>query len=448
MNDHAATSAGRSAASESLRERVILAFERAWRIDSLPCISQAIHGCEANAQAELARELALVDMEFRWQASARGRPLSDSLGGRPTWREYARHVPEIGDVSQIPPALVAEEYRVRQLWGDRPRHDRFISSYPDQLAALPKWLSRIDDELRSDGVNTEEPLTTSAFVPAPADPRAPLSWSDYLLQQHLSSGGFGKVYRALQVSLDRPVAVKALHKARQRDPQAVEQFIEEARLLARLKHPGVVGVHGLGRYPGGGYFLVLDLIEGENLQQWIDCGPMRIDDAVRITIAVAEAIQHAHDHGVVHGDLKPSNVLCDHDGEITVTDFGLGRLLPTGASDTAIARFRGGTLAYLAPEMARGGNIGIATDVYGLGALLYALLTGQPPHKGDRSEAIITRLETGHPVLSPTTIGADISPDLVKLVMKCLATDCAARYATAADVAAELSRCGTTYDAP
>jgi hypothetical protein len=442
MNDHAATSAGRSASFESSRERVILDFERVWRSDSPPCISQAIHDCEANAKAGLARELALVDMEFRWQASARGRSLSDSLGGQPTWWEYAQHVPDIGGVSQIPPVLVAEEYRIRQVWGDRPSHDRFISSYPDQLTRLPKWLSRIDDELRADGVSIEEALATSAFVPAPADPRAPLPWSDYLLQQHLGSGGFGKVYRALQVSLDRPVAVKALHKARQRDPQAVEQFIEEARLLARLKHPGIVGVHGLGRYPGGGYFLVLDLITGEDLQQRMDRGPLRIDDAVRMTIAVAEAIQHAHHHGVLHGDLKPSNVLRDDDGEVTVTDFGLGRLLPTGAGDTTIARFRGGTLAYLAPEAAGDGNIGAATDVYGLGALLYALLTGQPPRKGECAESIVAQLEAGRPPSRPETIRADIPRDLAALVMKCLAADAAARYATAAEVAAELSRCG------
>lgn len=117
--------------------------------------------------------------------------------------------------------------------------------FPVQLAQLPVWLAKIDEELRADGIMEPQVSPSSLAVPTAADPRAPLPWSDYLLQEHLGSGGFGKVYRALQRSLDRPVAVKALHKARQRDPQAVEQFIREARLLARLRHPGIVGVQGL-----------------------------------------------------------------------------------------------------------------------------------------------------------------------------------------------------------
>ncbi|MEQ8790593.1 MAG: serine/threonine-protein kinase [Pirellulaceae bacterium] len=379
-------------------------------------------------------------MEFRYQASAQGNAPCDELGGRPTWRDYVLRVPEIGQAAHLAPELIAEEYRMRQLWGDRPSHDAFISRYPAQLTQLPMWLSRIDDELRADAANVVEPSTKTPFAPAAVDPRAPLPWSDYRLQEHLGSGGFGKVYRAVQKSLDRPVAVKALHKARQRDPRAVEQFLHEARLLARLKHPGIVGVHGLGRYPGGGYFLVLDLVEGEDLQRRIDRGRLTIAEAVRITIAVAEAIQHAHQHGVLHGDLKPSNVLCDTNGAVIVTDFGFGHLLPTEADAANTAPLFGGTLAFLAPEVARSGPPGIPVDVYGLGALLYCLLTGRPPHQFAHDEEARADREGIGDVLAPATIRSEMPSELETLAMTCLATNPATRCSSAAEFADALRR--------
>ena len=439
MNDEAALLQGHNP-SDSLLEQTIHAFERAWRAESPPSISDTIRNGEPQMRRDLARELAMIDMELRWQASAEGPPPNDSLGAQPTWPDYAAHVPEIGDVAQIPPALIAEEYRVRQLWGDRPSHDRFISRYPDQLTQLPKWLSRIDDELRCDGVMVGEPSRPAPVVPAAPDPRAPLPWSDYLLQEHLGSGGFGKVYRAQQKSLGRPVAVKALHKARQRDPQAVEQFIQEARLLARLKHPAIVGVHGLGRYPGGGYFLVLDLIEGEDLQRRIERGPLSIAESVGITVAVAEGIHYAHQHGILHGDIKPGNVLLDAAGAVTITDFGLGHLFPAAEGEAASRYFHGGTLAYLAPEAACDGRIGVATDVYGLGALLYSLLTARPPQTGEYAKATLSQLASRREIVPPSTIRSEVPRELDQLAMRCLETDVAARYSTAADVASALRR--------
>lgn len=256
----------------------------------------------------------------------------------------------------------------------------------------------------------------------------------------VGSGGFGKVYRAVQKSLDRFVAVKALHKSRQRDPQAVDQFVQEARLLARLSHRGIVGVHGLGRYPGGGYFLVLDWIHGKDLQRRLDQGPASVDEAVRVILSVADAIQHAHERGVIHSDLKPSNVLMGDSGQVHVTDFGLGRLMPGPAESAMRPNVGGGTLAYLAPEAARGNDVNRAVDVYGLGALFYALLTGQSPRQGSDEVSIWSELESGRDPVRPSDIRSELPGHLDEIVMKCLDTNPEARFPDAAGIVEALSK--------
>lgn len=423
-----------------LLEPMILAFEKAWVADSLPSIGSFVADCDSAFKLRLVYELATIDMELRWQANSQGHGIADLLGGQPTWHAYSKHVAELGDLAQIPPEFVAEEYRIRQLWGDRPGHDRFSSAFPQQFPLLPRLLAEIDDELFADGATTSQSDATVSVVSADVDARAPLPWSDYVLQEHIGSGGFGKVYRAIQKSLDRFVAVKALHKSRQRDPQAVDQFVQEARLLARLDHRGIVGVHGLGRYPGGGYFLVLDWINGKNLQRGLDLGMASVDEAVQITSSVAAAIQHAHQRGVIHGDLKPSNVLVGESGQVHVTDFGLGRLMPGPAKSGRLPNVGGGTLAYMAPEAARGNESGAAVDVYGLGALLYALLTGQPPRQGSNEVAIWSELESGRAPIRPSVIRSEIPCHLDEIVMQCLDAHPEARFPDAAGVIKSLSK--------
>lgn len=429
-----------AAQQTKLPEPTILAFEKAWFAESPPSIGSFAADCDPAFKIRLVCELAAIDMELRWQANSQGRQIDDLLGGQPTWHAYSTYVPELGDLAQIPPELVAEEYRIRQLWGDRPGHDRFISAFSKQFLRLPRLLAEIDDELLADGATAPQADVPVSVVSAAVDPRAPLPWSDYVLQEHLGSGGFGKVYRAIQKSLDRFVAVKALHKSRQRDPQAVDQFVQEARLLARLDHRGIVGVHGLGRYPGGGYFLVLDWIDGQDLQRRLDHGSASVDEAVWITSSVAEAIHHAHQRGVIHGDLKPSNVLVDESGQVHVTDFGLGRLTPGPADSATPPSVGGGTLAYMSPEASRGEEVGGAVDVYGLGALLYALLTSQPPRQGSDEVAIWSELESGRVPIRPSFVRSEIPGHLDEIVMKCLDADPKARFPNAAGVIESLSK--------
>lgn len=214
--------------------------------------------------------------------------------------------------------------------------------------------------------------------PSVAEPVATLQYSNYTLEKLVGSGGMGKVFRARETSTGTNVAIKALHKVRQSDHRAVGQFLQEAKILAKLHHPNIVGVRGLGRFPGGGYFIVMDFVDGVDLQSRIQQGPLALHEAVQIVKQVAAGVQYAHEQGIVHCDLKPANVLIDKDGQVTVTDFGFAYLVSHDSARSA--QSIGGTEGYLAPEILLQQSLPTpAADVYALGMLLWSLFTGNSP---------------------------------------------------------------------
>ena len=181
----------------------------------------------------------------------------------------------------------------------------------------------------------------------------------------------GKVYRATWRGSDVPVAVKLLRKPLRGHETAAARFREEAALLARLRHPGIVAVHGVGLLPDGGHFLVMDLVEGSDLARQ---PRPPVAEALRWVAEAADAIEYAHRMGVVHCDLKPSNLLLGGDGHVRVSDFGLARSLAGGDAP------RGGTAGFMAPEQFDPeGRVSPRTDVYGLGAVLRACSRSDPP---------------------------------------------------------------------
>jgi DNA-directed RNA polymerase specialized sigma24 family protein len=229
----------------------------------------------------------------------------------------------------------------------------------------------------------------SSIAVAPGNRNAEnLAFSDYILLNMVGRGGVGKVYRARCKRTGAIVAVKTLLKCRQQDPIALGRFVQEGQLLRRLQHSNIVGLHGIGRYPHGGFFLVLDFVDGEDLAARIERDPLPQDEAVRIIAAVAHAVQHAHDCGVLHLDLKPANVLLARDGSAFVTDFGFGALRRPSLKDAATVD--GGTYTYMAPEQLDRslGPVGPAADVFGLGGVLYATLTGRSPRRVSSVEQI------------------------------------------------------------
>ncbi|MEQ1751624.1 MAG: serine/threonine-protein kinase [Prosthecobacter sp.] len=263
------------------------------------------------------------------------------------------------------------------------------------------------------------------------------------LYEELGRGGMGVVYRARQKALDRIVAVKVLLRAQFAGAEERERFQREAQAAARLKHPGIVGIFDVGEDDGVPWFS-MEYISGKSLEQIVREHPMDANAAARCLKQVAEALQHAHEHGVLHRDLKPSNILLDEDGKPRITDFGIARIASSGTTNHQAAELTRtgqilGSPGYAAPEQALHGCAYARTDVYGLGALLYHLLTGRPPFQGSTLDAIIVQLRDNDP-LSPRRLNPGVPRDLETICLKCLHKQAEGRYITATAVAEDLGR--------
>jgi serine/threonine-protein kinase len=261
----------------------------------------------------------------------------------------------------------------------------------------------------------------------------------YEVGEELGRGGVGIVYRARHQRLNRPVALKMLLAGPYARPREMERFLREAEAVAGLRHPNIVQVYDVGDVDGRPYF-TMELVEGSSLAEQIGGVPQPAGEAARLVAAVADAVQTAHQAGVVHRDLKPGNILLASDGAPKVTDFGLAHRLD-GADGLTVTGVPIGTPSYMAPEQARGDRaaIGPATDVYALGAILYELLTGRPPFKGETATATLQQVVADEPV-PPARLNARVPRDLQTICLKCLQKDPGKRYATAADLAADLGR--------
>ena len=202
----------------------------------------------------------------------------------------------------------------------------------------------------------------------------PRDFGPYELIREIGRGGMGVVYEARQKGLDRSVAVKMILASHLASPELVRRFQAEAKAAARLRHSNIVHIHEVGQLHGQDFF-AMEYIDGQSLAERIAQGPVDVPTAVRLVATVARAVEHLHQQGIVHRDLKPSNILLDSDGQPYVTDFGLAKVFVAGSDMTATGVIAG-TPSYMAPEQASGrrAEIGPATDVYSLGAILYELL--------------------------------------------------------------------------
>ena len=195
----------------------------------------------------------------------------------------------------------------------------------------------------------------------------------------LGRGGMGVVYKARQKSLGRIVALKLLAPERAEDPAFAERFANEAKALAALNHPHIVGVYDFGR-AGGFYFLLMEFVDGVNLRQAMKAGRFTPEQALAVVPPVCEALQFAHEHGIVHRDIKPENLLLDKDGRVKIADFGIAKMLHADGSDVGFAESQpAGTPQYMAPEQKAHRRTDHRADIYSLGVVLYELLTGELP---------------------------------------------------------------------
>src|SRR3990172_1419523 len=214
----------------------------------------------------------------------------------------------------------------------------------------------------------------------------------YQIEAELGRGSMGVVYRALDPTLGRPVALKTIlvdHLVSETRSDFERRFLAEARIAARLSHPGIVVVHDFGRDAKSGLlFIALECLTGETLAHKLAQGTLPAwRDALRIVGRVAVALHHAHQQGVVHRDVKPANVMILPSGEPKIMDFGIAHAEQVGAEVES-----GGTPLYMSPEQALGGAVDGRSDLFSLGAIAYALLTGRPPFRGDSVRAILARV--------------------------------------------------------
>lgn len=263
-------------------------------------------------------------------------------------------------------------------------------------------------------------------------------FGDYELLEEIARGGMGVVYRARQMSLGREVAVKLLLQGALASADEVERFRAEAAAAGALKHPAIVAIHEVGQHEGQHYYS-MDLIPGRDLANLTRDGPLPVTQAARLLVEISEALQHAHEQGVLHRDLKPSNIILDAEDRPHVTDFGLARRSGMALTLTQTGQALG-TPGYMSPEQAAGiRQLGPATDIYSLGALLYHLLTGRAPFTGATPTTVLRQVEEQEPV-SPRALNPSTPRDLETICLKCLAKEPARRYVSAEALRQDLCR--------
>ncbi len=267
-------------------------------------------------------------------------------------------------------------------------------------------------------------------------------FGDYELQELLARGGMGVVYKARQISLNRPVALKRIAAGVLATPAEVRRFHAEAEAIAHLHHPNIVAVHEIGEHEGEHYFS-MDYVAGRTLAEVVREGPLPAARAATYVKTVARAVHYAHQQGVIHRDLKPANVIIDEQDQPRITDFGLAKLLTSDfgvrTPDLTTTGQVLGSPNYLPPEQAEPHRraIGPPSDVYALGAILYHLVTGRPPFQAQSLTTLLRQVIENEPV-APRLLNPNIPRDLETICLKCLQKEPARRYASAQALAEDL----------
>ena len=267
----------------------------------------------------------------------------------------------------------------------------------------------------------------------------PREFGDYELLEEIGRGGQGVVFRAWQRSLNRTVAVKIIGVGQFATNAHLKRLRREAEAAAKLNHPGIVPIYEVGERDGTSYFS-MRFIEGDRLDELVSRGPISTPQAAELIAKVARTVHYAHEHGILHRDIKPGNILLDTNGEPHLTDFGLARLVEHGSTVTGTQEVMG-TPSYMAPEQAIGNNAAVSssTDVYGLGAVLYELLTGYPPFAGGTTYETIHLLLDSEP-RQPRLLNRKVDRDLSAICLKALEKNPRYRYSSALELAEDLER--------
>src|SRR5213082_529556 len=325
-----------------------------------------------------------------------------------------------------------------KIFSDAPRGLCTACMLETALGIFPDAVAGVDSSAGSlDELSCDNPKPTSGVKEAVRAATMLGELGDYELLDEVGRGGQGVVFRARQKSLNRTVALKVISLGQWASKAHLKRFRLEAEAAARLEHPGIVPIHEVGERDGSCYFS-MKFVEGGQLDEVVRRAPMSIRQAAELIAKVARTVHYAHEHGILHRDIKPGNILLDDKDEPHLTDFGLARLVETESTMTRTLEVLG-TPSYMAPEQAAGNNnqLTSATDVYGLGAVLYQLITGQPPFAGGTTYETIKLLLDTEP-RQPRLLNPKIDRDLSTICLKCLEKDPKRRYSSALALAEDL----------
>jgi tRNA A-37 threonylcarbamoyl transferase component Bud32 len=477
-------------------DRLLDEFEVAWRGGSAPAIENFLPD-DLSDREQLLRELVKIDLEYRWRRPGpRGSSQDEALPIRPLLESYAERFLQFGPLRRLPVDLIGEEYRVRQRWGDRPDHADYARRFPRQGAALQAALAEIDAELAAESVRDQPPpratdsrlssprivslpcphcrqafevavdresrhlscpgcggtFSVESLATIPGEMAEPPSrrLGRYELGELLGTGAFGSVWQARDTDLARDVAVKLPRKGQLLNFAEEERFLREARSAAQLRHPGIVAVYDVGREQETLY-IVSELVRGVSLAEWLGNGRLSFREAAELVAQVADALDYAHRQGVVHRDVKPSNILLEQDKgtagaeagmsrrvarRTLVTDFGLA-LRGVGEITMTLDGQLLGTPAYMSPEQVRDPHaVDGRSDIYSLGVILYELLTAELPFRG-MTRMVLVQVLSEEP-RPPRQLNDRIPRDLETICLKCLAKEPDRRYPTAGALAEDL----------
>ena len=397
---------------QTQHESPALRYQNEWDRNTNPNLHEFLNTCGSIPTSDLS-EVLRIDLRQRWQRKE-----------SPPVENYLNQFPELASDAESTIDLIYTEYLIRESEGEVPSVEEFAERFPSYAKQLVSQIqihhlvdsTEMHTASKTIGLHGSSPTIISCSSGILSG-----TFGRYQIQRLLGHGGMGDVYLATDTVLHRSVALKIPKLHLDRDPDIIKRFYREARAAANLRHPNICAVFDVGEIDGR-HFLTMEYIEGETLSALIQRqGKLAVEQAIHIIRPVLDAMQMAHHNGILHRDLKPSNIMIDIKNQPIIMDFGLAQFQSSDESHITAGGDFLGTPAFASPEQLRGQSelIGPASDVYSLGAILFQILTGQPPFVGN--VAVVIKSALDEPAPKPSDLNPEVSATLDAICQRALA---------------------------